>query len=451
MTPTPPIDQVLVRETNLSIASYVYEPYLHQAMDEEHDVPYWWLDRAAYGQPSAQSTVLKPFKAIVLENQYLRLTILPDLGGRILECVFKPTGQNIFYRNLVLKPTPWGPLTRERNWWLAAGGMEWAFPVNEHGYEWGVPWTYSLERTDSETKVVLRDTSEARPRARVEIGLAPGSAYFTVSPQVENPTDSTVGCQFWANAMLTLGGQSLSGNTEFVYPTQDVVVHSSGPDSGLPGEGATLSWPTWQGRDLSWYRNWEDWLGFFVPQLSYGFVGAYNHDTGLGVARAFSQEEVAGLKLFGWGADSPFALEYSDDGSQYFEMWAGLNRTFWPEDDILLQPGETRGWTEYWYPFQGIGGLDFANQDVALSLGYRDESLQVGLAGSSNQQGTLILRIGGEVLDQEEVAVGPESPYLTSMSLPAGLPGNEFVDCTFLGQAGEVIASYQAPLNALQD
>lgn len=127
----------MVRETTISIRSYVYEPHLQQALDTQRGVRYLWLDRAIYGEPSAETVVLRPFRAVILENAYLQLTILPGLGGRIYECIFKPTGQNIFYRNEVLKPTSWGPLTREQNWWLAAGGMEWAFPVDEHGYEWG--------------------------------------------------------------------------------------------------------------------------------------------------------------------------------------------------------------------------------------------------------------------------------------------------------------------------
>ena len=156
---------------------------------------------------------MRPFRAILLENRYLRLTILPELGGRLYECVFKPTGQSLFYRNRVLKPTPWGPLTRDRNWWLAAGGMEWAFPVHEHGYESGVPWSYSVQESDGETTVTVSDTTEERPRVRVEIGLAPDTAYFTIRPHIENPTSSPISYQYWTNAMLTLGGSSMSPHT----------------------------------------------------------------------------------------------------------------------------------------------------------------------------------------------------------------------------------------------
>jgi hypothetical protein len=448
--PTPlPGDQVVVRETTISLPAYVYEPHLRQALNEEHGVPYFWLDRAAYGEPAPETTVLRPFAAILLENRYLRLTILPELGGRLYECVFKPSGQNIFYRNHVVKPTRWGPLTREENWWLAAGGMEWAFPVNEHGYEWGVAWSYSVENSSKGATVTVRDTTDARPRVSVEIGLAPDTAYFTIRPTIENPTGATVSYQYWTNAMLTLGSSSVSPNTEFVYPGDEVVIHSAGPLSGLPGEKDIVSWPVWQGRDLSRYCNWHDWLGFFMPEPSQDFVGAYNHDTGLGVARVYSREAVPGVKLFAWGSESAYISEYTDNGSQYFEMWGGPNWTFWPEDDVSLEPGGSRSWVEYWYPFQAIEGLDYANRQLALSLDIEDGLLWLGLAATSPQSGTVLLTVGDEELSRRETTVSPESPQIDGVPLPPGLPPDSDVSFTFFGPEGNVVLRYETVLGGL--
>jgi len=108
-------DEVVARETTISILSSLYEPYLREGFDAEHGVPYLWLDRAGYREPAPEDVVLRPFRAVILENRYLQLTILPGLGGRIYECIFKPTGQNVFYHNQVLMPTHWGPLSREQN------------------------------------------------------------------------------------------------------------------------------------------------------------------------------------------------------------------------------------------------------------------------------------------------------------------------------------------------
>jgi hypothetical protein len=446
--PAASVDGVTVRETTISLASYVYEPFLRKAWDEERGVPYVWLDRAAYGEPDVQSAVLRPFGAILLENRYLRLTIVPELGGRLYECVFKPTGQSLFYRNRVLKPTAWGPLTRDRNWWLAAGGMEWAFPVHEHGYESGVPWSHSVQESDGETTVTVCNTTEERPRVRVEIGLAPDTAYFTIRPHIENPTSSPISIQYWANAMLTLGGSSMSPHTEFVYPAEEVIVHSAEPGSGFPEERARLAWPVWQGRHLSWYHNWDGWLGLFVPEPSEDFVGAYNHDTDLGVARIFPSQQVAGVKLFAWGQESPYASEYADDGSQYFEMWGGPNLSFWPEDDMSLSPGASITWAEQWYPFHGTGGLDYANRELVLSLDHQGDSLHLGVAATSYQPGTVLLVWGDQELHRRQTTISPETPLLDRVSVPSGLSPDGVVSLSFVSADGETLARYETTLGS---
>lgn len=431
-----------MRETVVSIASYVYEPHLRQGYDAELGVPYMWLDWDQYGDPGPEATVLTPFKAVIVENKYLQLTILPELGGRIYECIVKSAGQNIFYRNLVLKPTHWGPLTRDQNWWLAAGGMEWAFPVNEHGYEWGSPWSYSVRRSEGETTVRMSDSADDRLRMTVEITVAPASAYFTVSPRIENPTTSTVTYQYWTNAMLTLGSSSMSPNTEFVYPTEEVIVHSTGPGSGLPGERSRISWPIHEGRDMAWYENWLDWLGFFVPEPTEDFVAAYNHDTTLGVARVFPRQEAPGVKLFAWGQESPLTSEYTDDGSQYFEIWGGANRTFWPEDDCTLGPGETKAWTEWWYPFLQTGGVTFANREAVLNLDKEEGSLRLGVATTADRMGSVVLTLGEEELYRQEVTVSPDRPHLHQLPVPAAAPPTALVSLRFLDSGGQVIAQY---------
>jgi hypothetical protein len=324
--------------------------------------------------------------------------------------------------------------------------MEWAFPVNEHGYESGIPWSYSVERSASETKIVVRDTTEARPRVSVEIGLAPDTAYFTISPRVENPTDSAISYQYWTSGLFTLGGPTISPNTEFVYPTEEILVHSTGPESGLPGEGTVITWPVWEGRDLSWYHSWEDWLGFFLPEPSADFVGAYNHDTGLGVVRVFDRRETPGVKLFAWGQNSLYTPEYTDDDSEYFEMWGGPNRTFWSEDDNNLGPGESKAWTEYWYPFQGIGAPSFAKRDVALSLTTTENTVSMGLASTSLQEGVVVLEVGGSEVYRREVAVGPESPHVDSVSLPSDLVPGTSLCLTYVSPLGEVLVSHVTEL-----
>lgn len=124
-----------VYETALTIDTFDYEPALIPTTPEDLVYPYPRMDHNRVGPPSP-----KNYKAIVLENRYLQLTILPDLGGRIYRWIDKASGKNLFYENPVIKPTTWG----NRGWWLATGGMEWALPLDEHGLSEASPWAYQL-------------------------------------------------------------------------------------------------------------------------------------------------------------------------------------------------------------------------------------------------------------------------------------------------------------------
>ncbi len=409
--------------TAVTLLTYPYEPYLRERVDPRYNFRVVWLDRAAYEASNPQPQ-LRTFKAIVLENRYLSLTFLPELGGRLYGCALKSSGQNIFYHNAVLKPSYWGPLRRDENWWLAAGGIEWALPVHEHGYEWGLFWTYDVEEQADGVSIVLRDkTADERYRndclwTEIRVTLPEDRAYFVVEPRLVNPTSQAVAFQFWLNAALTLGSASTSGNTEFVYPTERMIVHSTG-DPALPGERQTMTWPVYNGRDLSHYRNWRNWLGVFVPDAQQNYVGAYNHDTGLGIVRVFAPEVVPGLKLFSFGADFPARAEYSDDGSDYFEMWAGPCRTFWPEDDVILGPGQSLHWSEIWLPFRRIGGLDRANAEVVVKADVRDSQVHLGITVSQTRRVHFELEWDGQSFYQQVADLSPDTPLLAQVPLPS--------------------------------
>ncbi|MCJ7621475.1 MAG: hypothetical protein MUP64_14785, partial [Anaerolineae bacterium] len=102
-------------------------------------------------------------------------------------------------------------------------------------------------------------------------------------------------------------------------------------------------------------------------------------------------------------------------------------------------------------PFQGIGGLDYANRELALSLDLQEGSLCLGLAATRGQSGTLSLDLGGTELLRRETQASPESPYLDCLSLPPGLPPESVASFTFADSEGEIVASYQTELGSLQD
>lgn len=416
---------VTVRETTVTIPTYPYAAFLSPAVDAEHgNFPLQVLDRTAYEASNPQPTP-QEYRLIVLENEFLRLTLLPELGGRVYECIFKPTGHNQFYRNPVIKPTQWGPPTLEgANWWLAAGGLEWGLPVEEHGYEWGIPWPYRIARgDDGRVTVHLSDGEEDRLRARVAVTLHPGRAAFDIQIALENPTAQPLRYKFWNNAMLAPGsGNSPSEGLQFIFPAAEMTVHSTG-DPGLPGPGQPFSWPLYQGRDVSRLSTWREYLGFFARPAAQGdFVGVYDHVDDEGMVRIFPSAVALGAKgfAFGWGEAAIGPDNWTDDGSGYVELHGGVAPTF--DDWVELDAGQSLSWQETWFPVAGLGGILYAEKGGAINVRPEAAGMRVSLFPVRRLAGRLIVTLDGSRLYSQEVSLRPDRPLSQIVPLPADAP-----------------------------
>ena len=413
-------DQVRVRQESITLLAYPYETFQRDALDRTYNVPYKRFDADGYAA-STHTAVEKRFRTIVVENEYLRLTFLPDLGGRLYQVLYKPTGQRLFYNKSSLKPTPWGPASQ--GGWLAVGGMEWALPVNEHGYEWGVPWTYTVDTAADHVTLTLQDSPAAnRVRAQIAVTLPAHAAYFIVRPRVINGTRATVPIQFWINAMLALDEKNVSPETEFILHGAEVFIHSTGntfipaanvPPADAQGPANPVPWPVIGGRDLSRYKNWQDYLGLFLTGSGTNIVGAYDHANDLGIVRVFPRETVRGVKLFAWGPRFGGRDLFADDGSDYFELWGGLAPTFYGYQDWPFAPGEAREWDEYWIPLSHTEGVGGASRDVVLNL-VRESDRQVvviAAAAARGTRGTMVLEREGMEQRRWDVTLDPAQVF----------------------------------------
>lgn len=405
-TALPVSPKVIVSESSVTFNAYPYEKFLIEKRDPATNIVYKAFDRAAY-EAALPNLKIEPktFRAIVLENEFLKVTLLPELGGRIFQITHKPAGRDLLYNNRVLKPTRWGMPNQDG--WLAAGGIEWAFPTQEHGYEWNAAWDARIERDAQSASVILTDTNaNDRVRVQVRVTLPAHAAYLAISPRIENPTALPQPVQFWTNALLDLGAHGrISPQTEFYFPDA-VFLHSTAndwiPREWVPADNAftpnaPVSFSNLAGRDLRFYRNWDNYLGVFgantdASDLAQAFVGAYNYETQVGLARVFSPQLTPGVKLFAWGPNFCCRDLYTDDNSEYFELWGGSAHTFFPDDAVTLQPGETRAWTEYFLPVIETNGIRAALPDFVINLQTEGDRAIVTAYAAAPRQGILILK-----------------------------------------------------------
>ncbi len=432
------------RVSEITLPTYPYANHLTTVTDPALDYPALSLDRSAYTAGNPQPAP-KTYKLLVLENRYLRLGILPELGGRIYQCIFKPTGANEFYANSVIKPTEWGPGSPPNapgaNWWLGAGGLEWGFPVEEHGYEFGTVWGYDhATLPDGSVMItVYTQTGPEKPYAVVDIILPPDTAYFVIQPRISNPLGAAWRFKWWSNAMLAPGRpNTVSPDLRFVVPVSEMTVHSTG-DASLPQSGQTLAWPFTNGRDLSRLGNWQNYLGAFSrPAASGGFAGVYDPNLDEGMVRVYPPQVAKGLKIFApRGAAGLDPALWTHDGSTYVELHGGLEPTFgdWHE----LGPGADVTWSEFWYPVAGIGGLTFANDRAALSLAPFGGKLRAGLFPTSTVSGRVTVTVQGGTPVALDAQISPERPFLADLVLPDGVPAEGEAAVTLVDAAGATL------------
>lgn len=442
-----PVGTVVVYQTSVTLSTYPYDRYLTPARNETFNWPYQRFDRERYDRerPGPEN---RTYKLLVLENAYLKVTILPELGGRIWQAIHKPSGANLFYQNPVVKPSPWGP--PEQLGWLALGGLEWSLPVVEHGYEWGEPWGYSpLQHSPELASVTVFTPRDGRYlSASVTISLRAGAASFDVEPTIANVSDRALDFAFWSTAMLAPGpGNKPGGATHFLLPGSQMTVHSTG-DSRLPGPGQPFNWPVHNGVDYSRLGNYQQWLGFFERPAAHGpYVALYDSAANAGGVRIYPAGVARGSKLFALGWHAAIGSDnFTDDGSAYVELHGGLAPTF--DDTYRLPAGGAVSWREVWYPVQGIGGLSFADEVAAIHLFPTEGRLHAGFYPTRPMDGLLVAASGGREVGRMAVKASPDAPFagpfLSAEQLPAGGP----LAVRFQDSAGRVLFSmdYSGPL-----
>jgi hypothetical protein len=388
-------------ETTITLHSYGWASALIPPPEDAPFAPYPTLNFDAVAPPSPRT-----YPAVILENAYVRLTVVPELGGRILRWDDKVTGRRLTYENPVIKPTHWG----YRGWWLATGGIEWAFPVNEHGLNEYRPWDYELLGGTGWRGLRVWDTDDRTGMTiAVTLQLHADRSDVTITPRLTNPTATPHALQFWINAMLTLAdGNRPSPALRFWVPTEQMIVHSTN-DPALPAPRSRIDWPIYAGRDFSRYATWQRYLGLFATEAR-GAVGAYDESADQGIVRTYPPTGPQGVKIFCLG-DLASDL-YTDGDSRYFEFWGGYNRTFFPEDDVTLAPGSVLSWEERWYPVHGIGALAWADGDIAVALQEEAGTVDVGLYANRPVADVTLTLWRGDVLHAEWTpSVGPARPF----------------------------------------
>ncbi len=347
----------------------------------------------------------KSYKAVILENEYLRVTVLPQLGGKLYAIYDKTAKRDVLYTNHVVK---YGIVAIRGAW--TSGGIEWNFP-DGHTVTTASPIDYCLQgEPDGSATVTVGDIERIqRMQWAVTIRLRPGKKYLETEVRLYNRQEVPGRYWFWATAAAPA-----TDDMRFVYPMREAYPHFFWPIFSFPKE---------KGVDLGTYREVPNELSLFARNSKRDFFGVYYEKSDWGIVHVADHHQLPGKKTWTWGtADSGriWIEKLTDKDGQYVEFQAGRYETQMEHE--FLPPHRIEHFTEFWYPVNHLGGsFDEATRDAAVRA--RIENGEVRITANVNsefQNARLIVEAEGVQIHSSQVNLHPARSFVAAIPLPAG-------------------------------
>ncbi|MGC9327101.1 MAG: DUF5107 domain-containing protein, partial [Candidatus Hinthialibacter sp.] len=226
----------------------------------------------------------KSYKGVFLENEYIQILILPEIGGRIHGALDKTNGYKWLYWQPTIKP---GLISMTGAW--ISGGVEWNFP---HGHRPScfMPVDSKIVHHPDGSATVWVGETEPIFRMRWAIGLTvfPGRSYLRADYIFSNPTDHKYSFQFWATSATHANEW-----TQAQYPGDMVTGH---------GKHQFWNWPIHDGVDLTWWKNSPNASSYFAFNNPSDWFGTYDHSQKAGMIHTANHHIMPGKKLWTWGS-----------------------------------------------------------------------------------------------------------------------------------------------------
>lgn len=357
----------------------------------------------------------KAWKVVTLENNYIKLFVLPEVGGKVWGAIEKETGKEFIYKNDVLK---FRNIAMRGPW--TSGGIEFNFGIIGHTPATATPVDYKIKENEDGSVSCFVGTIDLPSRTHwwVEINLQKDKAYFETKASWYNPTPVNQSYYNWMTAAA-----AASNDLEFFIPGNQYLKHN----------GDAKLWPIdEQGRALSFYKN-----NNFGPHKSYhivgdykDFFGGYYHDLSFGFGHWSPYEEMPGQKLWLWALSRSGGIWedlLTDTDGQYIEFQAGRlfnqyspDKAMNPVTQANFEPHMMDSWDEIWFPFKDIGGMVDASEFGVLNVEHKDDEVYIGLNALQALNEPIRILINDTEVLNEKIELKPLDVYSKTTSAKPG-------------------------------
>lgn len=386
----------------------------------------------------SDTKVDKEYEAVFLENEYLKVMVLPALGGRIQRAYDKTNGYDFVYYNHVIKPALVG-LTGP---WIS-GGIEFNWPQHHRPTTY-LPVDYVLvESQDGSVSVLLHDVDQMYgTKGITKISLYPGKAYIEITGQLYNRTAMPQTFLWWANPAVPV-----NENTQSVFPpdVHAVMDHGKRDVSRFPiATGVYYKKDYSEGVDISRYKNIPVPTSYMAEKSKYDFVGGYDYGVGAGILHVADHHVSPGKKQWTWGCGDfgkAWDRNLTDEDGPYVELMTGVFTDNQP-DFTWLKPFEEKVFRQYFMPYKGVGQVKNATTEAAVTLSWDGTAAEIKVYATSIRKGAVVkLWAAGQLALEETVDISPVSVY--EAKVPCSGVKEEELRLAVYSAEGECLVEYR--------
>lgn len=382
----------------------------------------------------------KTYNALYMENDYIKVMILPELGGRVQMAYDKIKRRHFVYYNHVIKPA----LVGLAGPWIS-GGIEFNWPQH-HRPSTFMPVDHQIEHHDDGSVTVWINETERmfHQRSRVAFTLRPGCAYLEIRGHLYNGTDLPQTFLWWANPAVAVNEAYQSVFPQDVYAVYD---HGKRAVSSFPiATGTYYKMDYSAGVDISNYKNIKVPTSYMAVPSKYNFVGGYENDTKAGMLHVADHHFSPGKKQWTWG-NGDFGQAWdrnlTDHDGPYIELMAGVFTENQP-DFAWLQPNEEKELTQYFMPYRELGVVKNASRDLLMNIEDTDDhKVKLQLLSTSVQEVHISLTApGGRSVLELDARLTPETVFCRELN-DAGVTSRE-LKLRVTSPSGRLLLAWEA-------
>ena len=373
------LSQVILRDSTITWQHHQFELNTDGSMKK----PY----------PTVDSDIVEEVftGAKVIENELIRLVVIPEYGGRVLSFLYKPTNHEYLYQSEVGSPYGIDEHNFYYEWLMVYGGIFPTFPEPEHGKTWFLPWDYSIIKNNQDTVIIRVEYQDntsysgapggfnngiTNITCQIDISVFRNSTIWNYDVVLINDKANSVNYEYWTCTTLApgseIGNTGTPLNSEIIIPVEEYIAAWS------PGAWIGNYNGTYDMANINYLNEWDDMGIAYAANLNDIYWGVINHDNNEGIFRISENIETKGMKLWTWGKNNVDnnLYDFSNGGADnYIELWAGVSNAFF--EDAVLPANTEKSWTESYCATVGMSAISNINREAAVNIIWHEENMNL--------------------------------------------------------------------------